>query len=421
MTRIAPIAARVADRSRRARVGEFLIFVASSASYQASRLGVTLVAAAVVAPVAFGVWGVATVILTYSTHATIGVLSGANRRIPILLGRGTPSEAVAVEQAAFGGAAACGIALALATAAWGWAIGGEWATVGLLLGIAAGAQQFYLLGQVVLRGRLEFNRASVQQFTLAILFPLAGLPGLAVAGVEGLIAGQAFAYAAGAMLVWRWRADLRPALDAPRLRSLVVEGAPIMLSGLIVAGMTSVDRWVVLSWSGREALGQYSLAATLASAILFISLVVAQQFYPAMAQRYGAGTDSRALLSMARRQGLTAVVLAAPIAALLAVAAPMVIAQLYASYAASIGALQVLSLAYVALAFTSGYTNLLLTLGRAWQLVVVQGVVAGLAAVLSSIALLTGLGLVGVAWAMLGAFLTLGVSIIVLARRAADG
>jgi O-antigen/teichoic acid export membrane protein len=157
----------------------------------------------------------------------------------------------------------------------GLLVGGERPFLGLVLGIALLLQQVYLFHQVSLRARLAFNAASTQQALLAIAFPAIAIPLLLVAQVVGLITAQALAYELGAVLAASlWRRALRPSLDRALARELIVIGFPIMLSGLAFAAATTVDRWVVLAVPGQYALGQYALASTVSSSLMFVTLVM---------------------------------------------------------------------------------------------------------------------------------------------------
>jgi O-antigen/teichoic acid export membrane protein len=389
---------------------ELPFFMLSSGLFQASRLGINLVAAAVLAPTLFGIWNIVVVLQTYTTHGSLGLLSGANRRVPLLLGSGAPEEARLAERTSLGGSLVAGALLAIAAAGIGLLAGGPWRAAGLLIGFGVWAQQLYLCGQVVLRGNLQFDRASAQQLALAAVFPVVGLPGVLVAGINGLIAAQAVAYAVGFVLVLRWRPDLRPALDRRLAFSLIREGAPIMLSGLAFAIMTSVDRWALVTTGRNHELGQYALASTISASMMFVNLVVAQQLYPKMAHAYGMHGRIDAIRGLARRQGLIAGGLVFLMAIVLIVVAPLVVPRLLPAYASSVGAMQVLAMAYTILALASGFTNLLVTIGRAWLLLILQVATGALGGLLGILALRAGLGLTGLAAAMLVSFAVLGLT-----------
>ena len=225
------------------------------------------------------------------------------------------------------------------------------------------------------------------------------------------------AFGLGAVVVLPWRRNVRVRADGARIAALMRDGLPIMLSGLAFAVATSIDRWVVATGGDAAALGHYVLASTLSSSLLFVSLVVAQQAYPRMAILHGAGGSRADLERAARRQGMLAVGLMAVPALVLVLGAPVLIPLALPSYTPAIGALQATAVAYLILAAGSGYANMLVAIGRAWRLLVIQVATAVLGALLGWLALRAGLGLTGVAMAMAVAFAGFVVATIVVGRR----
>jgi O-antigen/teichoic acid export membrane protein len=148
---------------------------------------------------------------------------------------------------------------------------------------------------------------------------------------------------------------------------------------------------------------------------------VAQQFYPRLAVQFGMAGASRSLRRMALSQSLTATAMIAPVAVGLIVLGPLILPMLFPAYVVSVGALQVLSLGYLILGLASGFTNLLVAVGRAWTLLVLQIATAIMGATLSVLALSAGLGLTGVALGTSVSFAGLLAGAAILAWRATDG
>jgi O-antigen/teichoic acid export membrane protein len=410
----------VAQRSGSAHaIVEFAVFMASSAAFQASRLGVNLLAAALLDPASFGLWSIVVTVMTYTTYGNLGVTSGANRQIPLKLGGRQHNEASATEGAALAGALSAGGVLAALTLVAAAVVGGRWTGLALPVALAIGLQQIYLFYQVSLRARLDFNKASVHQGLLALGFPAIGVPLLVLVGLPGLALAQAIAYGVGSLIVAvAWRPSLRPVVDWHRIVALAGDGFPIMLSGLAFSALASIDRWVVLGWGGEELLGHYALASTLSGSMMFVSLLVAMQFYPRIAVRHGAGETGRELFGVAVRQSALSALLVLPIALVIIAGAPLAVPAFFPRYVEAIGALRVLAVGYVVLAAASGFTNLLVTIGRAWLNLLSQVAVTAFAAVATTGALRFGLGLDGVAGAMLLAFSVFVAISIALARLA---
>ncbi|HWO88405.1 MAG TPA: oligosaccharide flippase family protein [Gemmatimonadales bacterium] len=375
---------------------EFVLLAASTGLYQVSRLSVGLLAAASLEPSEYGAWGVVLALLAYGTYANFGILSGANREIPRLIGAGQEEHASRIEEAAFAGT--IGLALAMAVGGTGIALVTADPYLTLLVALVLAGQQLYLFGQTTLRARLRFDRASVQQACIALAFPVFSLPLLGILGVAALVVGQLVAFVVGAVLsLLLWQRQLRPRIDVNVTARLVRDGAPIMLAGALFSVLTTLDRWLTLGLVGEEALGFYTVAALVSSAILLAVNIGAQQLYPRMLVRHGAGTPPGELRSMALRHGgFMAAAVLLPVAAIIIVA-PLVIELWLPAYRGAIPIVMVLPLGYLALAASSGFTNLLVTIGRA-RLYAACLAVALVAELVAAWALLSlGLGTLAVA------------------------
>ena len=389
---------------------EFILLATSTATFQATRLGSGLFAAATLPPQAYSTWGILLTVLNYSVYANLGLLSGANREIPILVGAGKVAESDLVEQTAYGGTLIAGtvagaVGLVAATLL---GVGG---LIGVVLAAALIAQQAYLFCQVALRSRVRFNEASVQQFVLALVFPVIAVSLLHPLGIAALVVGQLASYIAGTGIVLLgWRRELRPRLDFGILRATTSIGLPIMAGGLVFALLTTADRWLVLALLGTAELGKYTVASLLSSGMLLASQVVAQQFYPRMAMRYGERGSDAGLMSMAIRQGGAVLLLLAPVVVALVTLGPWAINHWLPHYATSVPALLILVPAYVLLLAGTGFWNLLIVIGRADVYLRYQLMAIGIEAALAWGLVRLGLGLNGVALAALAVFalMTLG-------------
>jgi O-antigen/teichoic acid export membrane protein len=403
---------------RRSAVGLGL-FVGSSVAYQGSRLAVSLLGAAILAPATYGVWTVIVALLSYTTHGSLGILSGANRDIPIRLGRGDLAQAATLESAAFGWSALAGGTLALATLGLAVIAGPPWHGVAVPLAVAVLAQQLYLFFQVSLRARLQFDAASVQQAVIAVGLPIVALPLVASLGLWGLVGAQAAAYGGGALLsAVVWRRAVHPSLERAAARDLAVVGLPIMASGLAFAAMTTVDRWALLAFGAAEDVGHYGLAGTIAAAVLFGSTVIAQHFYPRLAYEYGRGVTAAELRRFAGRHSLVAALIVGPVAIALLVLAPAVIPVTFPEYLPSVGALQGLAIAYLLLTLASGFTNLLVVVGRSSWLLAMTTATSVFAGLTAALAVATGTGPTVLAVLMAAWYGAFAIGAVVLAWRA---
>jgi O-antigen/teichoic acid export membrane protein len=375
--------------------------------FQASRLVVGLVAAAVLTPRDYGAWGLVLAWLGYGVYANLGILSGANREIPRHLGAGEPKDADRVEQAAFGSTLIVSIATVAVGLPAALAISGGGVAVRLLVVLAVAIQQIHLFYQTSLRSRLEFNRASVVQGLLAIAFPLGSLPFLRLMGVSALVLGQVVSLAVAVVVVAAlWRRTRKPSLDARTTRRLIAVGLPIMTAGIAYSLFTTADRWLTLWLLGAAALGSYTLAAILSSALLLLALVVAQQLYPRMAMRFGADGTAAAVWPMAVQQGLLIFALLLPLVLLIALVIPVAIQALLPAYRASIPAVVLLPFGFLMLTAGSGFTNLLVTVGRSGTYLACLGTGLMAESLAAAFFVSRGLGLTGIAAAACIGFAT---------------
>lgn len=401
---------------RRAYAFEFALFAGSTAAFQASRLAIGLVAASLLPPAEYGFWGLFLAILSYSNFANLGLISGANRELPISIGAGNVERSSQIERAAFGGALVAGAAVSLVAAVLYLPGRG---LLGLLVALALGSQQIYLFYQVSLRSRLEFNRASTQQLILAIVFLIVGALLLARWRLVGLVGAQLASFAVACSLgLLFWRPHLRPAIWPGEIARLLRSGFPIMLAGLAFAVLTTADRWIVALALGNEALGHYTLAALLSSAALLLATVIGQQFYPRMGIRLGETGSARALFPMAVRQSILVVAAVTPLALAVALLAPPIIRGMLPSYVSSIPAVQVLAVAIVPLVAASGFTNMLVASGRAAAYLLVQLAAVAVEIACAGITILLGWGLVGIALSASVGYVSLCLGALLLAWSA---
>ena len=396
------------------------MLLSSTGALQASRLGLNLVAASILPVAAFGTWGLIQALVLYTTYANLGILNGANRSIPIHLGRGDADSARNEERSAFGGSLLTGAVAGLLFGGMTWLWTSNTA-LAFAVGVLIGCQQPYLFYQVALRSRMQFDRASVQQLVPGLGLPILGLPLLLVYGLTGLTLAFGAVYFAGAIIPWlAWRRSLTPDLDLGRLAALMRSGIPIMISGLLFGVLISLDRWVILAVLGNEALGVYTLAAILTGGLQLVFVVLAQQFYPRVARDFGRDGNTPALFRAALRISALSSAAVLPFALLLAVVGP-ILALSFPAYGGVAAVLPVLAAGSVVLAFSNGFTNLLVALGRYPALLGVHLLAIGIGGGSALGGALGGFGMVGVASGMVAGFAALAMGAYIAAWRATHG
>ncbi len=377
------------------------LFAIATALDQGGRLVLNLAAAVVLGPADFGAWVVLTLLLQYAVFLALGIPNGAGREIPRALGAGDTAAADETEDIASGGILATGLlagaaALVVAPLAIGDAVGVDGSTLGLLA-VAVFLQQAFLLEQVLFRSRLRFRPASVQLAVQGAAAPVVGIALLLAGwGIDGLLLARVAVIVVALAMAGRTLARRpRPRWDPARLRALMAIGLPLLAAGILLVLLVTVDRWIVLALLGREALGVYGLVGLAASSLLLVPTMISQQFYPRLAYAHGEGRDGAALLRLARGQGLLAGTLTGLAALAVAVAAWFGIPAALPAYDEAIEPILVVLVGMVAYSTGSAYGNLLSLWDRQRYHLAIQAVVLTIAVVL-------GIGLVGLGWGIMG-------------------
>lgn len=409
---------RGVHRIRGARVREFGIFAASTLLYQGARFLFSLAAARSLAAEDFTAWALVVALLVYAPSLLLGVTNGMSRELPMLIGRGANSAAERTVDAAWAATTAAVVIVLLggvivATAA------SSAVSSSLLVGVLASGTIVFGTQQFVMRSRLRFGAASAQQAAFGVLTATAAIV-LALSGnadfrTAALLYGTPL-MAAILLGIAIAAPPTPPRLDIDEIRRLARIGFPIMLAGLAFSLFVTLDRWMAITLLGPQRAAPYALASLIAAAMLVIPSVVSQQTYPRMAIARGRGAMPNQLRRMARRQGLLAALLIAPIALAMIPFAVFGIPLVLPAYEAAIPSVIVLSLGFVILGFLTGYGNYLNVVGGQWRYLSVQ-----LTGVVSAVALMfiggRLFGLVGIALGMAGSHLVYGVMLRAVAKR----
>ena len=418
-------ASRAGSRStngpNRSAPSELLLFGLSTATYQLSRLLVSLYVAHRVGPASFGVWNSLHLVVIYGFALGIGLPNGMNRDVPLLEGEGRSAEARRVVNRSLAfvlvSFAVGGVTIYLASLHPGWSASYRDSLAALAALFLA--WNLYLFFQMLLRCRMQFQTMSVQGFLFAALLPLAVVPLAVRWSVPGFILGQAVACLATSLFILRRspvKPDYRWALRdvAPQVRV----GLPIMAAGVVYSLLTTIDRWVVLSFLGTEALGDYTLAILSVSLVALLPAIVSQYTYPRMAFRYGQTHDVTALRPLVLRQTAFSIAVTLPLIGAAYLALPLLTRSILTEYEAGVAPARILLIGLAFIPLTGGLANLLITVGKQMSYLAAQcaTVVANLVFSVSLV-LLVG-GLTGVALGAALSYLLYAILILVLGLRA---
>lgn len=386
---------------------EFLLFAVSTVLLQASRFAVNLFAAKRLGPETWGFWYVLNLALAYGGLAHLGVINAMNRDVPVFRGKGDADKVHLIQSVSVG-------VLLVTTTVAGLIMlvsltfleNIPRAPLATLIVLFIATQPYFFL-QVYLKSDGQFERLSLQQLLLAIIFPLGVVPLTIRYGLSGFIAGQALVTVLISLFILRtWTLHLKPSFDFQETLRLIRVGLPIMLVGLMYTLLTTADRWVITALLDVQQLGYYSLAIMVLGVLSLVPMVIAQQMYPRMAEAWGRTNHPGEVLRWALRQMGMAVAVTIPIILILYFAAPPLIETFLPAYLEGVTPVKIILLGPLFLAFSGGFANLLNTLDKQVYYLAIQAAALLVNVGLNIFFVKAGLGISGVA---LGTTLTYAV------------
>jgi len=279
------------------------VFQYSASAYLSQAIGLVsgFWVARLLGPHHYGVLNAVLLVLAYGAYAEFGVLSAMGRDLPLYVGQGNLQKAAAVDGAARGITIWGGIAAAMAVFAFSFlSTHSSMMAFGLrVMAVVLILQQVYTYHRVLLRSHNHFRELSQQQ----VLFALASA-GSAVLfvffwGLKGRLIAAILAQAIILMYaLYRTPWQPVPKFNLSFSWSITRAGVPILLSGLIITMLTSIDRLMVITFLDATQLGYLGLALLLASVISLIPATASQVLYPRISYHFGnTGKNIEALRS----------------------------------------------------------------------------------------------------------------------------
>lgn len=369
---------------------------------QFSRLAVSLVVARWVGPDSFGVWNALNLILLYGPLVTLGVANGMNRDVPVYRGRRDYETADKIIEVSYGFVlASTAIAgLGISAIAMTDLVDATYHSSLLVMGFLFFSWGMYQFFQLLLKSSISFRLMSVQQIIFAVLLPAVSLPLAYFLDVPGFILGQAIVALIMVIVIARLATYKIPiSWDRDLFISLVKVGFPIMAAGLLYRLLTSVDRWVILTFLSVEELGQYTLAILAVSVLGLLPSVIGQQIYPRMAYRYGETHDKKALKPLIVRQSAMAMIVTLPILAIVFITLPYIVDIFLPEYALGVPPARILLLGLAFIPLAGGFANFLNTVNKQVYYLAVQAAALIVNLALNMVFIRLGYGLNGVALA----------------------
>lgn len=388
-----------------------------------------LLAARLLGPAGYGHWNAIMLLMDYGTNAPSCTMSGLDQAVPARIVDGDAARLTLVKRSGlFNVLVSTGLFALVCLLYFGnsngqirqsWGLGGVCvmlACVGLI-GIA-----YYHL--TLLRSHGNMSAVSLWyllQGTIGVLLGLGLIPGLQEWGLLwGWLAGT---LVATAVIVWHGRAVV-PLVPRPSRESLslLATGLPIFIYSASNFVMRSFDRVIILKFLGTQALGLYGLAVMAVGFLLTMPDAIAFVLYPQLLRRYRQGGDSPAAIRDQAHRVMRALSLIVPaLCALAYLAADEAVVWLLPSFAEGVPALRILCFSAAGLSLANLGSVVLMALGRQMVLVPVAVAMTAVGVALDLIAVHTGQGIRGVAWATFFTYALNSAILIPLADRAMGG
>lgn len=381
------------------------------AAYGASRMSVEalfglrgLVLAAILGPEIFGIWALFRVVMRYCGSAGLGVLRGleveasAPRAAP---GMDPDAARTASAGTTLGFLLVVFVALSLLAALAAGLRPGDWLAPALA-GVAGGLvfDRLWHYGITYLRATSDLWRLAVYELINAGLQVGLVVTLAFVWGLYGALLGFVLANATTIPLLLG-RVPMRPSLSLARLRSLLGTGFPLGLSFFLLTSLATIDRVVVAAFGGAEPLGYYAFAVSLSSlgtALAFIlrTLVFPEVYRDAQARGALLATGSHLRVTLAPFAWVFS-----PLLGVLALALDPAVRYLVPEYQDAVPAARLFLFTGVVAGLANLATLGVVAANRQWLLPFLTGGALVLNLGLAVGALAGGLGLEGLAAAML--------------------
>ena len=379
-----------------------------------------LVVAAALSPSLYGVLNLIKVVLNYSQYSHLGVLFAMNKEVPFHRGKGDEANMDRTRHAAFSiavvtsGAYMLGVCAVFLTrrehysAIWLYGI--------LAVTGAVFLQQMNDLSKFLLRADKKFTVMSGQSLVYAaselavvvLLVPRWGIYAVYLAMIMRYLCALVYVQLISPCAL-RFRRDWATSWRLFRI------GLPLMLSGLVLVLLRTLDRVMIGQFLGTTHVGYYSLGSALADVVLALPMAIASVSFPRLLEKFALQErpeDLRAHLVVSTLciACLMPLVIAPAIFLL-----PTTVKLLLPRYAPGLTAARNLLLGTFFLSLMTVAANFLITVNRTARLIAHQALGLAAACGLCYLALARGAGINTVSAVVAIGFAVYGIGILIVA------
>ena len=387
-----------------------------------------VLAARLLGPGGYGSWNALMLIMDYGIQAHSITFAGLDQAVPARIVDGDEARLVRVKRAGLFNVLLTTALIVLGCVVYFGRSHGQvrdaWGMTGVAVMLACvGLTVFSYYHHTLLRSHGNMGAVSLWyllQGTIGVLLGLGLIPWL---GQWGLLWGWFLGtLIATVSVVWRGRSVVpllpRPGGDS---RALLAIGLPIFIYSYSNFVMRSLDRVIILKFLGTSALGLYGLAVMAVGFLLTMPDAVSYVLYPRLLRRFRESGDHPPALRDPVHRSMRALSLIVPaLCALGYLAADDMVSWLLPRFAEGVPALRILCFSAAGLSLANVGSIVQMTLGRQLVLVPVAVGMTALGVALDLVAVWSGHGIRGVAWAT---FFTYAVNsaVLVLLADAAMG
>lgn len=258
------------------------------------------VTARLLGPVQMGIWNLVNLIAEYGFVATLGVINGMAREVPLGIGRDDLRD---VERVTFNTIIVCVSLIAVLL------------TVALSIYGVSNRKLFYVMGICLLASRIinsftyilvrswqHFTLLGVQQLCMGVLQFFCLLIFLWAQSLQAVLVITLIPLLGGSVFAFKYLKNLRGTrFDHNVVARLITTGFPIYMTGLLYALFATTDRLLISSYLGVKQLGLYTPAMMAVSIISLAPTFVANIIYPKLTELFGRTNNYNQLKPLLRK------------------------------------------------------------------------------------------------------------------------
>lgn len=290
--------------SRLRKFSGFFSYGVVAGGLQGVRFVSTILAAKMLGPEKFAPWLLLSSLLGYSAFMQLGVTNGLYRELPSARGAESEEKVSSLVWTAqiflVYSTVAC---LCIFILLYFFHFFGLSLPTYLTFILLLFANQFYNFQHVLSHSFFHFKQLTIQMAIFAsLLLPLIWI-GVKCFDFAGFLLPQAILMIFSFWFLRRsisYNTDTR--FNGTLLKKMIMTGIPISVIGVLFSVLTTVDRWAINLYLGKNALGYYALSVFCVNSLSILTKVVSPQFYPRMSFLYGRTGQTKAIRSLVWKQ-----------------------------------------------------------------------------------------------------------------------